>query len=365
VSTEDRQPALLVLADGEVFEGSAAGAMPAGGIATGELVFNTAMAGYQEILTDPSYAGQVVCFTYPHIGNYGVNAADDEARNAFCRGFVVRDLPPRPSSWRSTGSLEDMLQNQGISGITGVDTRRLTRQIRTKGAVPCAFGTASESDLRAAASREPGTTGIDLVSGVSTDEPYVIGNGPLRVIGYDFGVKAMSLRLLGEFATVTVVPSDTSAEEVLAMEPDGVFLSNGPGDPAALDRQTSNISDLLGKVPIFGICLGHQLLATALGASTYKLPFGHHGGNHPIQEISSGRVEITAQNHNYAVDASSLGGAAEVTHVNLNDGVTEGLRAISAPAFGVQYHPEAGPGPHDARYLFHSFRQLMMKVGAT
>jgi carbamoyl-phosphate synthase small subunit len=228
LDTEDRQPALLVLADGEVFEGSAAGDVPESGIATGELVFNTAMAGYQEILTDPSYAGQIVCFTYPHIGNYGVNSADDEARRAFCRGFVVRDLPPRPSNWRASGSLEDMLKVQGIPGITGVDTRRLTRQIRTKGAVPCAFGTASESDLRAAASREPGTTGMDLVSSVSTDEPYVVGNGSLRVVGYDFGVKAMSLRLLGDFATVTVVPSGTSAQEVLAMEPDGVFLSNGP-----------------------------------------------------------------------------------------------------------------------------------------
>jgi len=356
-----RQPALLVMADGQVFEGEAAGAVAPGGFATGELVFNTAMSGYQEVLTDPSYAGQVVCFTYPHIGNYGVNPEDDEAARAWCRGFVVRDMPARPSNWRSTGTLESMLQNQGIPGITGIDTRRVARLVRVNGAVPCAFGTADVASLRQAAAAEPGTTGKDLVSAVSTAEPYVVGTGPLRVVAYDFGVKTMSLRCLAEMATVTVVPANTPASDALAYEPDGVFLSNGPGDPAALDLQTSTVSDLVGRVPIFGICLGHQLLATALGGTTYKLPFGHHGGNHPVRHNATGRVEITAQNHNYAVAASSLAGIAEITHVNLNDGVAEGLRALSVPAFGVQYHPEAGPGPHDARYLFETFRDLMME----
>lgn len=358
-SRSRRQPALLVLADGEVFEGEAAGSAPPGGVATGELVFNTSMSGYQEVLTDPSYAGQVICFTYPHIGSYGVNSQDNEASRPWCRGFVVRDLPPRPSNWRSSGSLENMLESRGIPGITGIDTRRVARQVRTKGAIGCAFGTAEVSVLAAAAAEEPGTTGVDLVSEVSTTEPYVTGTGSLRVIAYDFGVKTTTLRCLGELATVTVVPSDMPARDALALEPDGVFLSNGPGDPAALARQVSTVADLIGKVPIFGICLGHQLLATALGAETYKLAFGHHGGNHPVRDMSTGRVEVTAQNHNYAVKGSTLDGVAEVTHVNLNDGVIEGFRAISAPAFGVQYHPEAGPGPHDARYLFDSFEGLM------
>jgi carbamoyl-phosphate synthase small subunit len=354
-----RAPALLVLADGEVFEGEVAGAVPAGGIATGELVFNTSMSGYQEVLTDPSYAGQVICFTYPHIGSYGVNSYDNEASRPWCRGFVVRDLPPRPSNWRSSGSLESMLEGRGIPGITGIDTRRVARQVRTKGAIGCAFGQAGESELADAAVREPGTTGMNLVSEVSTPEPYVTGTGSLRVIAYDFGVKTTTLRCLGELATVTVVPSDMSADDALALEPDGVFLSNGPGDPSALPQQVEIVSDLIGKVPIFGICLGHQLLATALGATTYKLAFGHHGGNHPVRDLATGRVEVTAQNHNYAVEASTLTGVAEVTHVNLNDGVIEGFRATAAPAFGVQYHPEAGPGPHDARYLFSTFEQMM------
>jgi carbamoyl-phosphate synthase small subunit len=358
-----REPALLVLATGEVFEGEAAGATTPSGVATGELVFNTAMSGYQEVLTDPSYAGQVICFTYPHIGNYGVTTDDAEARRAFCRGFVVRDLPYRPSNWRATGVLESLLISQGIPGITGVDTRRLTRLVRSNGAVPCAFGTAGREALEEACSREPGTTGMDLVTEVSTSEPYTVGNGELRVVAYDFGVKETSLRCLAQFATVMVVPAGTSASDALSLDPDGVFLSNGPGDPAALGTQTSIISDLLGKVPIFGICLGHQLLATALGADTYKLPFGHHGGNHPVRSIETGRVEVTSQNHNYAVTGDSLKGVAEVTHINLNDGVIEGIRAISAPAFGAQYHPEAGPGPHDALYMFGTFRKLMTGEG--
>ncbi|MHB8439776.1 MAG: glutamine-hydrolyzing carbamoyl-phosphate synthase small subunit [Acidimicrobiales bacterium] len=358
-----RAPALLVLADGEVFEGEAVGAETPGGVATGELVFNTVLSGYQEVMTDPSYAGQVVAFTYPHIGNYGVTAQDDEARAPWCRGVVVRDMAERPSNWRAQVSLEDFLVSHGVPGITGVDTRRLTRHIRDEGSMGVAFGTAPEDVLRAAAAAEPGTSGQDLVSGVTTAEPYRRGSGSYRVVAYDFGIKETMLRCLAEFATVTVVPAGFPADEALGLDPDGVFLSNGPGDPAALGSQSSIIAELLGRVPVFGICLGHQLLATALGATTYKLPFGHHGGNHPVQRRSTGQVEITSQNHNYAVDEKSLtaGGiaVAEVTHVNLNDGVVEGIRANSASAFGVQYHPEAGPGPHDARYLFQEFQALM------
>ncbi|MGH9018584.1 MAG: glutamine-hydrolyzing carbamoyl-phosphate synthase small subunit [Acidimicrobiales bacterium] len=355
--------ATLVLADGAVFEGEAIGAAPPDGVATGEIVFNTVLSGYQEVITDPSYAGQVVAFTYPHIGNYGVTADDDEAARPWCRGVVVRELTSRPSNWRAQGSLEDFLVRHDIPGISGIDTRRLTRRLRHDGAMGCAFGTAAVQTLAAAARAEPGTTGCDLVSGVTTGAPYTRGAGPRRVVAYDYGVKETMLRGLDADAVVTVVPADFPADEALALAPDGVFLSNGPGDPAALSVQIGIIAELIGRVPVFGICLGHQLLASALGGSTYKLPFGHHGGNHPVQHLHSGHVEITSQNHNYAVDASSLPtsgvGATEVTHVNLNDGVVEGFRCTSVPAFSVQYHPEAGPGPHDARYLFTDFRALM------
>ena len=358
-----RHRALLVLADGEVFEGEAIGAVAPDGVATGELVFNTVLSGYQEVVTDPSYAGQVIAFTYPHIGNYGVTALDDEAARPWCRGVVVRDLPPRPSSWRATGSFEDFLVHRALPGISGVDTRRLTRHLRVDGAMGCAFGTAPEAVLRAAAAAEPGTTGCDLVTGVSISAPYARGSGPLRIVAYDFGVKETMLRSLSELGSVTVVPAAHSASDTLALEPDGVFLSNGPGDPAALGGHVAIIAELLGRVPVFGICLGHQLLAQAIGARTYKLPFGHHGGNHPVRRLDTGQVEITSQNHNYAVDGSTLPTsgplAAEVTHVNLNDGVIEGFRCTDAPAFGVQYHPEAGPGPHDARYLFERFRHMI------
>ena len=357
-----RLPSLLVLADGTVFEGEAAGA-PAE-VATGELVFNTVMSGYQEVITDPSYAGQVIAFTYPHIGNYGVAASDDESRRPFCRGVVVRDLSNRPSSWRSSRTLESFLRSHGIPALTGVDTRRLTRHIREAGAMPCAFGTAPEDRLLAAARVEPGTDGVDLVATVTTDRPYTAGHGPLSVVAYDFGIKRAILAQLGTMATVEVVPASTPADEVLARRPDGVFLSNGPGDPAAVGYAAETISQLLGRVPVFGICLGHQLLATALGARTFKLPFGHHGGNHPVRRLDGGAVEITSQNHNYAVDERSLA-AADVTHVNLNDGVVEGIRCRDVPAFGVQYHPEAGPGPHDARYLFEEFRRLMLQGALT
>jgi carbamoyl-phosphate synthase small subunit len=352
-----RQDALLVLADGEVFSGEAAGADPPGGIETGELVFNTAMCGYQEVLTDPSYAGQMIAFTYPHIGNYGINPDDSESRRPACRAVVVRDLVDVPSNWRSRETLEQFLRRHGVPAITGVDTRRLTRHLRNHGAMPCALGTAGESELRRAAARAPSTDGRDLVREVTTGAPYQRGAGRFRLVAYDFGIKEAMLRILEAEATVVVVPASTPADEVLARDPDVVFLSNGPGDPAALPGPTRAVADLVGRVPVFGICLGHQVLATALGGRTFKLPFGHHGSNHPVQRVGDGRVEVTAQNHNYAVVEASVPGA-EVTHRNLNDGVVEGFRHRGARAMSVQYHPEAGPGPHDARYLFGELRSL-------
>ncbi len=347
----DRPPALLVTADGLVFTGEAAGApVP---VATGELVFNTAMSGYQEVITDPSYAGQVIAFTSTHIGNYGTNAADDEAVAPHCRGIVVCDLAGEPSNWRATEGLEPFLRRHGIPALTGVDTRRLARHVRQAGAIPCAFGSAPERELRTAAAAAVGTDGMDLVTGVTTSAVSIhegtgAGEGSgLRIVAYDFGVKTTMVQLLTTLGTVTVVPAGTGADDVLALEPDGVFLSNGPGDPAALPGPTAAVADLVGRVPVFGICLGHQILATALGGSTYKLPFGHHGANHPVQRLETGVVEITSQNHNYAVAAGSIPDA-ETTHVNLNDGVIEGFRSLRAPAFSVQYHPEAAPGPHDA-----------------
>ena len=267
--------------------------------------------------------------------------------------------PSEPSNWRAEESLETYLVRHGVPVLTGVDTRRLTRHVRRAGAVPCAFGTASESELRVAAAAAAGTDGLDLVSGVTrAARATQHGQGPLRIVAYDFGVKATMVRLLATLGTVTVVPAATTAEEVLSLEPDGVFLSNGPGDPAALPGPTAAVADLVGRVPIFGICLGHQILATALGGSTYKLPFGHHGANHPVKRLATGTDEITRQTHNYAVASGSVPDA-ETTHVNLNDGVVEGLRSQVAPAFSVQYHPEAAPGPHDARYLFAEFHELM------
>ena len=362
---------LLVLADGTSFEGEAFGAVPEGGIAGGEVVFNTVLSGYQEVLTDPSYAGQIITFTYPHIGNYGVTPDDDESRRPFARGVIVRELARRHSNWRATDGLDAFLQRWDVPGIGGIDTRRLTRHIRSAGAIPGAFGIVDdradkfvgEADLRRAAAAEPGTDGVDLVAQVTTDEPYFVEaqGGTRRIVAYDFGIKRTILRHLAKLGSVEVVPASTSAADVLAREPDGVFLSNGPGDPATVPYAAEAVGGLLGNVPVFGICLGHQLLATALGGKITKLPFGHHGGNHPVRNLATGAVEITSQNHNFAVAEGGVP-RAEVTHVNLNDGVIEGIRCLDVPAFSVQHHPEAGPGPHDSAYLFEEFKNLMDKV---
>ena len=358
--------AALVLADGSVFEGELIGTEPAGGIAGGEVVFNTVLSGYQEVITDPSYAGQIITFTYPHIGNYGVNATDFESARPFARGVIVREMARRDSNHRSEGSLDGLLRRFGISGIAGIDTRRLTRLIRDTGAMPGAFGPVSsgEAALRAAAAAEKGTDGIDLVAQVTTAQPYTYsytgaGESTRRIVAFDFGIKTTILRHLSGIGAVEVVPASTTAADVLARHPDGVFLSNGPGDPAMVGYATDTIRDLIGQVPIFGICLGHQLLSRALGGETFKLPFGHHGGNHPVRHEATGHVEITSQNHNFCVNPSSLEGIAEITHRNLNDLTNEGMRVIGKPAFSVQYHPEAGPGPHDSRYLFGMFAALM------
>ncbi|MGH9105861.1 MAG: glutamine-hydrolyzing carbamoyl-phosphate synthase small subunit [Acidimicrobiales bacterium] len=367
-------------ADGRDASGRERGAPDGGRPATGEVVFNTVMVGYQEVLTDPSYAGQVVAFTYPHIGNYGVAPDDYESRRPFCRGVVVRELTLRPSNWRAAEALGAFLRRHALPVIAGIDTRRLTRHLRDAGSMPGAFGPVDggagsfdEALLLSAARAEPSTEGRDLVREVTCACPYRYAgaglgggrdsSGTFDVVAYDFGIKRNILRNLGRVARVRVVPAATPAEEVLALAPDGVFLSNGPGDPAAVAGATEAVRQLLGQVPVFGICLGHQIMARALGAKTYKLPFGHHGGNHPVRRLANGAVEITTQNHNYAVAPGSLEAGAEVTHVNLNDGVIEGFRCKDVPAFSVQYHPEAGPGPHDARYLFDEFTELMRRRG--
>jgi carbamoyl-phosphate synthase small subunit len=359
--------ALLVLADGSVFEGQAIGADVA--VSSGEVVFHTGLTGYQEVLTDPSYAGQVITFTTPHIGNYGVTQSDNESAKIFARGVIMREVARRRSNWRSQEPLEVFLRARGVGGITGIDTRRLTRLLRDTGSLLGAFGTADLATLQAALATEQGTAGRNLVAQVSTLSPYDVSNTmhaakPFSVVAYDFGMKQTILRCLSEIADVHVVPARTPASEVIARQPDGVFLSNGPGDPEMVLDAPANIRELIAAdIPVFGICLGHQLLGLALGGRTFKLPFGHHGANHPVRDVTTGRVEITSQNHNFCVDPDSLAGKVDVTHVNLNDNTNEGMSVRGARAFSVQYHPEAGPGPHDSRYLFERFAAMMRSGG--
>jgi carbamoyl-phosphate synthase small subunit len=373
-----REPAALLLEDGTRFEGWAFGAR---GETSGEVVFNTSLTGYQEILTDPSYRAQLVTMTYPHIGNYGINPEDAESALFQAAGLIVRDACAEPSNWRSQTSLSDWMAAQGKIGLAGIDTRALVRHLRSRGAMRGAIvtGDLALDRHRAVLDREPPMVGRDLAAEVSCEAPYrwtegrvrLFGEGhtrpqppaprrAFRVVAYDFGIKRNILRLLvDQGLEVEVVPARTSAADVLARDPDGIFLSNGPGDPAACGYAIENIRALLGQRPIFGICLGHQLLALAMGGRTYKLKFGHRGGNQPVRDLQTGRIEITSQNHGFAVDVDSLGPEVEATHLNLNDGTNEGLRHRTLPAFGVQYHPEASPGPHDADYLFGRFRALI------
>jgi carbamoyl-phosphate synthase small subunit len=351
---------VLVTADGAIFRGRSVGAE---GIGVGEVVFNTAMTGYQEIISDPSYAGQIVTMTAPHIGNYGVNDHDDQADRPHAAGLVVRSMSRIHSSWRSRGGFAEMLTRHGVVALSDVDTRRLTRHVRERGAMPAALGTdVDAAELARIAGDAPTMEGQDLVSTVTTAGPYRAEPeiAPrAQIVAYDFGIKRDILRAFTKRGVaVTVVPAKTTADAALALAPDGVFLSNGPGDPEPLADSIAAVRGLLGKVPIFGICLGHQVLGLALGATTFKLPFGHHGGNHPVQRLSDGRVEITSQNHGFAVDPGSLGeefGAVAATHRNLNDGTLEGLACRDIDACSVQYHPEAAPGPNDAAHLFGRF----------
>ncbi|MEE8407442.1 MAG: glutamine-hydrolyzing carbamoyl-phosphate synthase small subunit [Acidimicrobiia bacterium] len=380
-----RVPALLATADGEVFRGNSVGVT---GVVTGEAVFNTSMTGYQEILTDPSYAGQVVVMTSPHIGNYGVVELDAQSLGPTVSGFIMRSLSRKDSSWRSEGTLADYLQRHDVVAVSEVDTRRLTRHIRDRGAMPIAMGSdVSEADLIDMAADAPTMQGQDLASQVSTREPYRLDAEVDRkglVVAIDLGLKKDILRnLTGRGFEVEVVPAATDAETILAMTPDGIFVSNGPGDPEPLSATIECLRNLIGERPLFGICLGHQVLGLAVGASTFKLPFGHHGGNHPVRRLDDNRVEITAQNHGFAVDLWSLTdddpikreglikrdllpeavetpfGRLRPSHQNLNDGTLEGMVLEEIPAFSVQYHPEAAPGPGDARGLFDDFVRLM------
>ncbi|NTW27772.1 MAG: glutamine-hydrolyzing carbamoyl-phosphate synthase small subunit [Coriobacteriia bacterium] len=406
---------MLALEDGTVFEGLACGAQ---GEAAGEVCFNTSMAGYQEVLSDPSYAGQIVTMTMPHIGNYGVNGADMESRGVFAKGFVVRDMCAEPSSWRSEQALPAFLEERGVVAIEGIDTRRLTKHLRERGAMRAVISTLDldADSLVAKAKASPGLVGRDLVAEVALGETYHWGDempggcevpidtGVLPVVprysivAFDSGIKYNILRRLAEAGCdITVVPPTTTAADVLAMRPDGLFFSNGPGDPAAVDYLYATLRELLGRVPVFGICLGHQMLSLAVGAETFKLKYGHRGGNQPVKNLLTGQVEITAQNHGFCVDFASIGplvaeesgglaldpadlaawvaagvapvvrsaqfGRVQLTHVNLNDMTVEGIRLLDLPAFSVQYHPESAPGPHDARYLFDTFTRLMDENG--
>ena len=371
-------PALLALEDGSVFHGHAVGAT---GETVGEVVFNTAMTGYQEILTDPSYSRQLVTLTYPHIGNTGVNAEDVESNQVHAAGLIVRDVPRRASSWRSTESLPDYLKRHGVVAIAGIDTRRLTRILRDKGALAgCILaGELIDAETALAKARAfPGLDGMDLAKVVSTPKPYEWNQGVydldrttfnqpamrFNVVAYDFGTKLNILRLLAEQGCqITVVPAQTPAAEVLAMQPDGVFLSNGPGDPAACDYAIAATRTFLdAKIPLFGICLGQQLMGLALGGKTLKMKFGHHGANHPVKDLDDGRVLITSQNHGFAVDPATLPANVRVTHTSLFDGSLQGFALTDRPAFCFQGHPEASPGPHDIGYLFDRFAALMQEA---
>jgi len=374
-----KRRAYLALADGTIFEGRAHGK---DGGTTGEVVFTTGMTGYQEVLTDPSYTGQLVTMTAPQIGNTGINADDQESVDSKPQvaGFIIRDASPVVSNYRAQESLDDYLARHGVVAISEIDTRRLTRYLRDKGSQNGAIGTEDPATLVDRAKAAPSMEGLDLVARVTPQQAYEFkesrgtewasaiqdGSSPAsrrsdyRVVAIDYGAKRNILRCLNDAGCqVTAVPAGTSASDILALNPDGVFLSSGPGDPAALPYAVKTIQDLLGKKPIFGICLGHQLLARALGGTTYKLKFGHRGLNQPVKDLTSGRIEITTQNHGFVVDLDSLKGVAESTHVHLNDGSSEGLEAKGHKAFSVQYHPEAAAGPHDALYLFDRFRRLM------
>jgi carbamoyl-phosphate synthase small subunit len=378
-----RRPAALALADGTLYRGTAFGAAT---LAAGEVCFNTSMTGYQEIATDPSYAGQIVTMTYTQIGNVGANPEDDESARPFLSAFVVKELFEAPSSWRARESIDSFLCRAGVPGLAGIDTRALVRRIRDggfqMGVVSTDPARQEAAELVAAARAAPALDGRDLVAGVTCAEPYrweqglwpgIDGQVPRRgrpepklaVVAYDFGVKRNILRLLVEHGfDVTVLPATTPAAEALRHRPDAVFLSNGPGDPAAVEGVQPAVRELAGRLPVFGICLGHQILGLALGGRTRKLKFGHHGGNQPGQDLATRKVAICAENHGYAVDADSLraaGEPVEITHVNLNDGTVEGLAHASRPLFSVQYHPEASPGPHDAGYFFGRFRDMVLR----
>lgn len=365
--------AFIALEDGTVFQGHS---FTGHGEAEGEIVFNTGMTGYQEVLTDPSYRGQIITMTYPLIGNYGVNDEDMESAAIHAEAFLVKEYCPHPSNFRAIGNLADFLRRFHILGVEGIDTRALTRHIRTAGAMKAVISTreTDHATLVERARKSPGLVGRDLVREVTCARPYLWSGpgaaagsrfpdravGRFRVVAYDFGIKYNQLRLLdSRNCDVMVVPATTEAEAVMDMGPDGVFLSNGPGDPAAVAGVVENIRALLGRVPVFGICLGNQMLGLAYGGSTYKLKFGHRGVNQPVKDLATGRIEITSQNHGFCVDEGSIAHAADVTHINLNDNSVEGMRHRKYPAFSVQYHPENAPGPRDAEHLFDRFCDMM------
>jgi carbamoyl-phosphate synthase small subunit len=361
----ESKKAILVLEDGRAFRGTSFGA---DGECLGEIVFNTSMSGYQEILTDPSYAGQIVCMTYPHIGNYGVNEEDAESSRPWVEGFVVREASRTASNWRSTETLEAYLKRHKIVGIERIDTRALVRHIRSKGAMRAAISSVDtdEKSLLKKVLSSPEMKNRELASRVTVEKTFdypAEREEKYHIVAFDFGVKTNSLREFSKFGCrVTVVPQDTSAEEVLKFKPDGIFLSNGPGDPSAMTRVVEEIKKLAEEnVPMFGICLGHQILGQAFGGETYKMKFGHRGGNQPIKDLTTGKIEIAAHNHGFAVEAESLPDTIEITHLNLNDNTVAGLQHKTLPIFSVQYHPESAPGPHDSEYLFQRFIELMEK----